>query len=190
MKTIAFVTRVHPKRAEMLKTCIDSIKAQTDDDYIHIIFKDDKTKNGYRVVTANKALVKIRPINARYVMILDDDDMLIDPNFVKIFRKIVARDGPEIVFFRGIILEKGTFPRPKQWRKHPYRGGIASFCFAVRLDVWKKHIHRFNRRGRSGGDFYFISFCYEDTKRHIWLNRLVAQTQKKAGKGMGEDEHA
>jgi len=190
MKSIAFITRVHPQRPKMLKVCVSSIKAQTDDDYIHIIFKDDKTENGYRVVTANKALARVPPIDARYVMILDDDDMLIEPDFVKILKKTIQDGNPEIVFFKGTVLGKGTFPRPEQWRKHPSRGGIASFCFAVRLDVWKKYIHRFNRRSRSGGDFFFIASCYENTENHIWLNRIVARTQKRAGKGKAEQEHA
>jgi len=190
MKTIAFITRVHPKRPGMLKVCIESIKAQTDDDYIHIIYRHDKTKDGYGAVTANKSLKYVYPINARYVMVLDDDDMLIDPDFVKIFKEIVDKNDPEIVFFKGIVLGNKVFPTEQTWRKFPSRGGIASFCFAVRLDIWEKHIHRFNRRSRSGGDFYFISFCYEDTENHIWLNRVVAQTQRRAGKGLGEHEHA
>jgi len=190
MKTIAFVTRVHPKRAKMLKVSIDSVKTQTDNDYIHIIYKNDKTKNGYGVIWANERLKYVSPIDARYVMILDDDDMLIEPDFVKIFKETINGKNPEIVFFKGIVLGRGICPRTVIWGKRPSRGGIASFCFAIRLDVWKKHVHRFNRRGRSGGDYYFISYCYSDTKDHIWLDCIIAQTQRKAGRGKGEHEHA
>jgi len=190
MKTIAFVTRVHPKRPKMLKVCIKSIKAQTDDDYIHIIHRHDKTKDGYGGVSANRSLKYVYPIDARYVMVLDDDDMLIDPDFVKTFKEVVDKDGPEIVFFKGKVLGKKMLPTEQTWRKFPSRGSIASFCFAVRLDVWEKYISYFGGRGRRGGDFYFLSYCYRGTKKHIWLNRIVAQTQKKAGKAKGEHEHA
>ena len=190
MKTIAFVTRVHPKRPEMLKVCIKSVKAQTDDDYIHIIHRHDKTEDGYGGVAANRSLKYVHPFNTRYVMILDDDDMLIDSDFVRIFRGIVDEKNPEIVFFKGIVLGNKTFPTKQTWRKFPSRGSIASFCFAVRLDVWKKYISYFGGRGRRGGDFYFLSYCYRGTKKHVWLNRIVAQTQKKAGKAKGEHEHA
>ncbi|GAH84870.1 unnamed protein product, partial [marine sediment metagenome] len=91
MKSIAFVTRVHPRRPNMLKICIKSVKAQTSDDYIHILHRDDNTKEGYGVPNANRSLIKVNPINARYVMILDDDNMLIDPNFVEIFAKVTEK---------------------------------------------------------------------------------------------------
>jgi len=189
MKTIAFITRVHPKRPGMLKICIDSVKKQTSDDYIHILYRDDKTEDGYGVIVANKVLKNIQSINARYVMVLDDDDMLIDPDFVMIFKEIVDKNNPEVVFFKGIVCDGKIFPTEQTWRKFPSRGGIASFCFAVKLEVWKKHIDKFNRRSRSGGDFFFISFCYGDTTNHLWLDRIVASTQKGRGRGMGELEH-
>ncbi len=52
---------------------------------------------------ANKSFAKISPINARYVMTIDDDDMLIDPNFVIIFREIIDKSNPEIVFLKLIL---------------------------------------------------------------------------------------
>lgn len=183
MKTIAFVTRVHPKRPNMLKVCIDSIKKQTDDDYIHIIHRDDKTKNGYGRLLANQSFAKVSPIDAQYVMAIDDDDMIVDPDFVKVFKKIVDDDNPEIVFFRATIAGR-VYPLPGYWEKPPRRKRIGGSCFAVRLDIWKKYIHKFGVK--SAGDYHFISECYRNTKKHVWLDRIVAKTQKKAGGGKGE----
>ena len=188
MKSIAFITRVHPKRPNMLKVCIKSVKAQTSDDYIHILHRDDNTENGYGVSLANTSLRKVKSINARYVMVLDDDDMLIDPDFVEIFTGIIEGDVPEIVFFKGKIEGKGIYPRNKRWGKAPSFRLIAGFSFAVRKDIWINYIHEWKERG--GGDFCFISACYENTKYHFWLDRIVAQTQKRSGKGLGENEHA
>jgi len=176
MKTIAFVTRVHPKRAEMLKICIDSIKTQTSDDYIHILYRDDKTENGYGMLLANQSLVKIPLVDVRYVMTLDDDDMIIDPNFVKVFKKIVDDNNPEIVFFTGILFGR-KIPPKSQWGKRPRRRLINGFCLAARLDVWKKHIHEYGRK--QAGDYNFIFACYKNTKNHFWLNRTVSKTQEK-----------
>lgn len=189
MKTIAFITRVHPQRPNMLKVCIESVKLLIDDDYVHIIHRDDKTSDGYGKLLANQSFAKISPIDARYVMVLDDDDMLIDLDFVKTFREIVNNNSPEIVFFKGTISGRGIYPRSHCWGRTPVFGAIASFCFAIRLDIWKKHIHEFGKR-QSGGDFEFISSCYKDTTKHIWLDRLVARTQKMPGGGLGEREHA
>ena len=187
MKAIAFITRVHPVRPTMLKICIDSIKIQTSDDYIHILSRDDKTVKGYGRFLANKSFAKVSPINARYVMVLDDDNMLIDPNFVIIFREVIAKNNPEIVFFKAII-SNFIYPWPGYWKKAPVRSRIGSPCFAVRLDIWKKYIHEFGTP--ICGDFNFISACYKNTKKHIWLDRIVAKTQRKAGMGKGEHEHA
>lgn len=186
-KTIAFITRVHPKRPNMLKTCIDSIKKQTSDDYIHILSRDDKTENGYGRFMANKSFAKISPINAQYVMTIDDDDMLIDPDFVNIFKEIINKNNPEIVFFKAYI-SNHLYPRPDFWIKAPVIARIGSLCFAVRLDIWKKYVYEFGKK--VCGDYYFISACYKNTKNHVWLDRIVAKTQKKAGEGLGEHKHA
>lgn len=192
MKTIAFITRVHPKRPNMLKVCIESVKKQTCDDYLHILHEDDNTKSGYGVPNANLALKKVKPINAKYVMVLDDDDMLIDRDFVKTIKKETETNKPEIIFFKGLINEHWTYPKPNIWGKAPKFALIASFCFAVRRDVWMANIHEFGKptSAKMGGDFSFISACYKKTKNHLWLDRIVAKTQKKQGRGKGEQDHA
>lgn len=183
MRTIAFVTRVHPRRPNMLKKCVESIKTQTSDDYIHILHRDDETKNGYGKYLANKSFAKLSPIDARYVMAIDDDNMLIDPNFVKNFKKIVNGNNPEIVFFKCRI-GNCVYPPPVFWKKPPVRCKIDGHCFAIRLDIWKKYIHEFGKK--SCGDYHFISVCYKNTKNHFWLDRIVSKAQKKAGHGLGE----
>jgi len=175
MKTIAFITRVHPKRPEMLKVCIESIKAQTDDDYIHILHRNDKTKNGYGILLANKSFAKVSPIDARYVMAIDDDDKIIDRNFVKRFKEIVDKNNLEIVFFKMIIGNR-VFPSRGRWKRPPTCNRISGSCFAVRLDIWKKYIHKFGRR--RPGDFHFISACYRNTKNHFWFNHVVSRKQE------------
>jgi len=176
MKTIAFITRVHPKRPEMLKVCIDSIKAQTDNDYIHILSRDDKTKNGYGMLRANQSFMKISSIDARYVMAIDDDDMIVNRSFVKRFKEIVDKNNLEIVFFKMIIGNR-VFPSRGRWERPPACNRISGSCFAIRLDIWKKYIHEFGRR--RAGDFHFISACYRNTKNHFWINRVITQAQRK-----------
>jgi len=187
MKTIAFITRVHPKRPSMLKICIKSIKSQTDNDYVHIIHRDDMTEHGYGRLLANQSFAKISHINARYVMAIDDDDMIIDSDFVNVFKEIVNNNNPEIVFFKcnigGLVYPQSAF-----WKKPPVRAKIGGSCFATRLDIWKKYIHKFGES--CCGDYSFISTCYKNTKKHFWLDRIVSRTQKRPGGGKGEHEHA
>jgi len=174
MKTIAFITRVKPRRVRMLKICTNSIKKQTNDDYIHIIFRDDRTKCGYGMLLANQSLARVSPIDARYVMVIDDDDMIIDSDFVKRFKEIVDDNNPEIVFFKMIIGNR-LFPLQVCWKRPPIYNRIGGSCFATRLDIWKKYIHEFGRR--TSGDFYFISACYKNTKNHFWFDHIVSKTQ-------------
>ena len=189
MNAIAFITRVHPARERMLNLCIASVKAQINNDYIHILNRDDKTDKGYGTLNANKSFAKIKPIDARYVMVIDDDDMLIDDCFVDFISNLIKSENPEIIFFKGSVRDRGIYPRPEIWGKAPEYTKIASFCFAVRLDVWKRNIRTFGNR-RFGGDFCFIESCYKNTSNHLWIDRLVARTQKGPGRGLGEREHA
>ena len=175
MKAIAFITRVKPRRFRMLAICTNSIKKQTSNDYIHIIFRDDKTKYGYGMLLANQSLAKVSPIDAQYVMAIDDDDMIIDSDFVKIFREIISLDNPEIVFFKGITLGH-EIPSATYWQKCPVHGQISGSCIAVRIDIWKKYIHKFGEQ--RSGDYSFISECYRNTKNHLWLDRVVFKTQR------------
>ena len=189
MKSIAFITRVHPQRGQMRRLCIQSVKAQINSDYIHILNRNDKSTKGYGTHQANKSFAKIKNIDAKYVMVLDDDDYLMDDCFVDFFSNLIKNKNPEIVFFKGFVVGRGIYPRPEIWEKAPVYGSIASFCFAVRLDVWKRNIHAFGNR-RLGGDYCFIASCYKNTTNHLWADRLVASTQKGPGRGLGEKNHA
>ncbi|MCK4827423.1 hypothetical protein KA005_67460 [bacterium] len=187
MKTIAFITRVKPRRFRMLITCTNSIKKQTSNDYVHIIFRDDKTKTGYGMLLANQSLAKVSPIDAQHVMVIDDDDMIIDSNFVKIFKKVIDNNNPEIVFFKGIVFGR-EIPPVSLWEKRPTCNQISGSCFTVRIDVWEKYVHKYAKK--RCGDYSFISECYKNTKNHFWLDRVIVRTQKGLGKGRGEHEHA
>jgi len=169
----------------MLKKCVESVKAQTSDDHIHVLFRDDKSKEGYGVYKADKSLMKIEDVDACYVMILDDDDMLIYPDFVKEFKAIVDKSDIDIVFFKGKINGE-TFPPPDLWGKTPVNCKIGSFNFAVRRDIWMKYIHAWNPEIDGCADYWFIARCYNKTEGHFWFDRVVAQTQKGPGRGRAE----
>ena len=159
----------------MLMVCTNSIKRQTSDDYIHIIFRDDKTKDGYGMLLANQSLARVSPIDTQYIMVIDDDDMIIDPIFVKVFKDVVGEKNPEIVFFKGIVFGR-EIPPSDLWKKRPVCDQISGSCFAVRLDIWEKYVHKYGKEKR--GDYSFISECYKNTKNHFWLDRIVFKTQR------------
>ncbi len=184
LETICFVTRCHPQRPRMLRICKDSVEAQTCKDYTHFLFRDDKTETGYGRAKADVRLKQAKPLNGRYVMVLDDDDLLIDDNFVADFKEAVDEADPDIVIFKGRIGHLGILPVDTDWEKPPRQGAIGSFCFAVRKELWDKYIKAW---GKDLGDFAFINKCYSNTDKVLWMDKLVAATQR-ISNGEGEPE--
>ena len=182
MKTICFVTRCHPKRPNMRKICIESIERQSCKDYEHLLFHDDTTEDGYGRVTADMAIRNAKPSNGEYVMVLDDDDALLDNDFVADFKKLVTETKPDIVIFKGLIGKLGVMPSGNGWKSPPRPGCIGSFCFAVSKAFWDKYIESW---GNYLGDYEFIAECYRNALKVEWMDRLVAATQR-ISDGMGE----
>jgi glycosyltransferase involved in cell wall biosynthesis len=173
--TICFLTRCHPARPKMLAACIKSVEAQTCKDYQHILIRDDTSERGYGLIRAEEALKKPWPINARYVMVLDDDNMLVDMDFVRVFKRETGREEPDIVFFRSYIQDYGVLPPLDGWGKPPAQGFIDYFCYAVSLEFWKLYHPQVETAPHS--DFLLAAKCHENARRILWLDRFVARTQ-------------
>jgi len=173
----------------MREVCIDSVKAQTCDDYTQLLLQDDKTEDGYGVGEANKALHSASPLDGQYIMVLDDDDLIAYDDFVADFKEFIRKDKPDIVMFRGRVGALGLVPSDKLWQRPPRRGRIGSFCFAVKRKLWKKYITAWG--GSDGfrlmGDYTFINKCYNNATTIYWMDRLVAITQR-ISKGRGESK--
>jgi len=190
-KTICFLTRCHPQRPNMQKVCFDSVKNQTCDDYQHFLIQGAmrEAEPGYSYKTSGFApehgLTKPWPIDARYVMVLDDDNMLVDPDFIKDFKELVERENPDIVFFKGEIKGWGTYP---SWAKHPVAGEIDWFCYAVKREFWQRYIAEVNARPMASNDWFLIDKCYRNTQSVVWWNRMVASTQRAPGRSRPETE--
>ena len=189
-KTITFLTRCHPQRPNMQQVCINSIKSQACDDYQHFLIQGAmREADGYSAgndgFAVEHGLTKPWPIEGRYVMVLDDDNMLVDPEFVNDFKALVERENPDIVFFKAEIKGWGIYPT---WGRTPVAGQVDWFCYAVKRELWQKYISVASVRTRVSNDFFFIQECYQNTKSVIWFNRLVASTQRRPGRHRGEAE--
>ena len=180
-KTIGFVTRCHPLRAKELAICKASIVKQTSQDYEHILIRDP-SKKGCGRLEANRLFAKYKksiPPDNRYLMVLDDDDMLVNDDFVKAFRKIVKKQSYDLIVFKGWHFHHGILPPPELWEKPVKFSKIASFCMAVEQSLWFKHIEKFGMKER-GGDFEFMKAVYKNAKSIYWLDMEVARTQRES----------
>jgi len=178
-KTIAFMTRCHPLRKEKLEICKASIARQTCNDYEHVLIPDP-TEEGCGRLRANQLFSTFEgnpKINSRYLMVLDDDDMLICDEFVETLKAITDKQSYDVVIFKGYVGR--VLPLPERWKKSIKVGGIASFCMAVKKDIWYKHIDKFGTKARCG-DFEFMEAVYEDAKSIYWLDMKVARIQRGA----------
>jgi hypothetical protein len=190
-KTICFLTRCHPQRPNMQKVCLDSVKNQTCDDYQHFLIQGSmrEAEPGYSYKNSGfspeHGLTKPWSIDARYVMVLDDDNMIVDMDFVKDFKALVERENPDIVFFRGEIKGWGVYPT---WATRPRAGQVDWFCYAVKRDLWVRYIAEVNDHPMESNDWLLIDKCYRNTKSVIWWNRMVASTQRMPGRSRPETQ--
>jgi len=171
---LSIVTRCHPQRASMLAKNIDSLKAQTDQGYQHILLEDDE---GRGLEYANSMLQWADP-EGEYVLILDDDDMLIDDEAIAKLRDVVY-DRPDVVMFRAEHAWLGTLPSARVWQREPIQGHIGSCDFIVRRDVWLEHIKAFAQP--RCGDYHFIRSVWDSDPDVEWLPDVLAGVQRISG---------
>ncbi len=185
MKTICFLTPCHPARPNMQKICFNSVKAQTCDDYQHFLLQGSMRENKDGTRAWEGGLKKPWPIDARYVMRLDDDNMLVYPDFVKEFKQLTQKENPDVVIFRGNIIGIGIMPS-HSWGKAPVHGNIDWFCYAIKLEMWNKYIQEMRHERGINNDYQLIRNCYRNTQSVSWMDRVVAKTQRGRMYGKGE----
>ena len=163
---ISIITRSCGK-SDKLRLNRDSLQQQTDPDFEQIIVEDAGMK-GY--LWANTQIFQIADrLNGQYVYVLDDDDCLIDNDFIKKLKYLIEAQiaAPEVIICKGYIDFK-LFPTI--WSQPIARGQIGSPNFIVRNDIFQKNaIHWIHDRA---GDFNFISSCgsHED---FLWWNEII-----------------
>jgi glycosyltransferase involved in cell wall biosynthesis len=174
---VSFVTRAYARPAQLLR-CLTSIARQSDPDYENVIIVDEdgvgvEVANGFYDLPQNRARVR-----GQYVHLIDDDDIISDPDFVATIKDVASHNGmPEVIVIRvrhpnGVIL-----PTKRMWmQSEPIGGHIGGSGVVVRRDVWLDNIHHFGDDQVYWGDFVFISELFRRYARRIyWLNRVMVE---------------
>jgi len=180
------VTRCY-KKPKALAICRQSVKQQTDKDYEQVFIIDRK---GRGRLEADRALAKFKYHNSgKYVMVLDDDDMIISNTFISEIKAISKKaNHPDVIIWRGIIHPYGSGdPLPRKnnmWGVRPLLCQIGSFCFCVKNEVYREHIHKFDHEDVS--DFHFINSLFTAKCSSCWVDKIYVRTQKKSY-GKAED---
>lgn len=176
---LSIITRVHPKRAELLAKCKESVMSQTDKDFEHLFLYDDSEIGRGKKYANEMFFLKRDEIDIRgeYAMVLDDDDIMVYNDFIKDLKEIVKSEDYDMIIFKGELVGLGIVPSQQLWEKPPQGGGIASFCVAVKKEIWDKYIEIFGKCS-TAGDFHFLKKCYDNSKKIYWFDKLICKTQK------------
>lgn len=169
---LSVVTRCY-KRPNQLVNNIASLLAQTDQDYEHIFLKDDI---GMGLEWANGQFARhTDKVHGRYVLMLDDDDLLTEYNLVADLKRI-TKWNPELVICRFDCGEFGILPTVENWEKTPELGGVGTSCLITRVDIWKDYIWSFE--SPRAGDFNFVSTLWPNLKDVVWFDLIIGRVQK------------
>ena len=176
---LSIVTRSY-KKPNCLKRNIASVEMQTDQDLEQIHIVDDV---GRGLAWADQALHhNMHRNNGKYVMVLDDDDLILNKHFITLLKHVAERKKPDVIIWRGKFLEANiTLPLIDQyWGRYPIRAFIGSFNYCLRNELYQKHIH-VCQCGISG-DFDLIKAVFEDnpTPNIFWYNKILVSTQQKS----------
>lgn len=178
----AFLTIYTPtyRRPRFLAACKESVAAQSDRDYQHLVIEDRVgvgVEGMFLAVRDNVGLIE-----GQYVYMLQDDDVLVDRDFVRELKRFVwEHNDPPVV----IVRNKKHGLQPRRWRQAPQLGSIDLGSYVVRADVFCRHADQFGARYE--GDYDFIRFLWDRRYTFAWWDRLVAEAQQV---GMGRPEAA
>lgn len=154
MAFLEVITRTFGKRPAMLKRHEESLRLQTDSDWLRTLVVDDKTR-GVAWAVGNLATVEAV---GDYVWVLDDDDLCCRPTLVAELKEIEERIQPDVIMVKAYHAKFGTLPSMANWTSRPVLGNIGTSCYIVRREMW--NAHRDAWIARYDGDFWFID--------HLW----------------------
>lgn len=178
--------RVKDKRTELFTEHLKYIEKQSLKNFQQIFIVD---KVGQGMLAANTSLqLATEHIKSNYVYLLDDDDLLVDKDFVIRIRSIIELKKPDIIFVKAFIETSHPdkiFPHTNCWRKWPkddkkLRGHIGGGCFIVTKELYEKYIHHFALS--SFGDWNFITNIMKDDSLNVyWLDKIVVESKPNRG---------
>lgn len=172
---LSIVTRHISSRAAMFERLALSIVAQDCKHWEHIVIYNEPLG----LEDANQSFERDKSrVNGKYVFMVDDDNYIVNPNFVAQLWKH-AENNPAVIMVRAQWFDS-LVPLDVYWDEliaggKPHLGHIDTANFVVRRDIWLKYIKAFG--APVAGDYAFISAIYEgepDLDVVYWDTVIVA----------------
>ena len=177
---LTILTRhVRDSRILLFDKCMKSIYAMTSNDFQHVLIQAPRA---YGFEEANRSFGYVTEmIKGKYVLLLDDDDIILNRNLLVDVRREASMHGsPDVILFKCLINEK-IYPLRTVWEKTPRVGHIGGSCFVTRTDIFIENIHTFTKP--RCGDFSFIQTLFDKQCTRRWLDKVMIKTLQ-VGRGI------
>lgn len=160
-----------------------TVESQTFQAFDHIFVFDDGRRG---VAYANECLSQVTDIRGRYVIVLDDDDVLVSGALAEIAE--ATENLPAMVLWKFRLRDKlkREVPEPEYWEKPPVFQHIAMGGWAVRTDLFLQNQKAF--RVPMGADYAFVNEAYKEDS--VWIDKVLAWSLRKSGGRVGTDRIA
>ena len=177
---LTLFTRHMVSRPLMYERMLESVAAQTDEDYEHVIIEDEI---GQGFAWANRQFAKHQDIvNGAYVLQCDDD-LVLAPDTVAQIKAAVLATHPAIVVYRVDHCQLGILPDAQVWGKDFVYSHIGGEDMAIRRDVWAKHLGAYDCDAYEG-DWRFMQQLAAGGYAIHWLDKVLIRCQRIShGKG-------
>lgn len=169
------------RRPRLLALCEMSVKAQTCQDFEHLVYHD-LVGEGFAGMFARVVRSAVN-FKGDYFYILQDDDRLSDECVVEDVRQFAERSKwPPVIICKN---RKATLMLPLTWEAAPKCGQIDLGSYIIRRDIFLEYREGL-LSGRYQADFDFIWRIWASGVRFAWYKRLIAESDQ-FGRGIPEE---
>jgi hypothetical protein len=179
---LEIVTRTFGGRPNMLAANMASLREQTSGDWVQTLLVDEERRG---VAYANKQMRTLTP-EARYLWLLDDDDLCIRPTLVAELAEIAQLNAPDVIFIRMDHGPKlGILPGGLQWgNRKLMHGHIGCSGFVVSRETWLRFRQCWGESYH--GDFEFISVVAAGKDVRVYWHDCIASRVQRVSNGESE----
>ena len=118
-------------------------------------------------------------IRGRYVLILDDDDRLCNPEAIARLKKLaaLATPGPDVIVFKAWHDRLGLLPTDRVFtERQPYPCEIGSCDLIIERELWRRNIRFFDYPKM--GDYKFIEAVFQENPLALFCNEAMAEVMR------------
>ena len=170
---LSVITRAF-QRPVLLAQNQESLRAQQDPDFEQILLIDG---TGMGIAASQQWIAdeKDRPVG-EYILILDDDVLIEDQEFIADIKQIATKHNPDIIMFYSRRQER-VLPEAEFWEQPPTINHVDMACFAVKAEAWRSEISTITGH-HYAGDFELIAALFAAGHSIYWHDQIVTSTQQ------------